>query len=63
MVVMASEGLRQLKVAHDCKCAARYQLKKLEVLPVIVTVQIKWLECRENARFRTRKRYDLEYQN
>ena len=63
MVVMASEGLRQLKVAHDCKCAAKYQLKKLEVSPVILIVQIEWLECWENAMFEMRKQYDLEYQN
>ena len=63
MVVMASEGLRQLKVAHDCKCAAKYQLKKLEVSPVIFIDQIEWFECQENAMFKTRKQYDLEYQN
>ena len=37
--------------------------RKLEVSPVILIVQIEWLECWENAMFGTRKRYDLEYQN
>ena len=61
---MASEGLRQLKVAQGHKRTARYQLKKKAgSLLVILIVQIEWLECWENAMFEMRKQYDLEYQN
>ena len=32
---------------------------KVEIPPVILIVQIEWLECRANAMFRERKKYDL----